>query len=106
MNVSTFYQAKDGSLVNLEDALENQNTSGRPVKTFVAINTGNRTFCVVLSLFELQEYTEVANEQSNSPFVSQRRLNLEHATEIAKYILKGLLTSVERKYVKQGRETK
>lgn len=104
MNANTFYQAKDGSLVNLDDALRNQNSSGRPIKTFVGLNTGNRTFSVLLTLFELQEFTEVANDQSNSPFIAQRKLDLVHAGGIAKYILKGLLSTVERKYQKQGKE--
>lgn len=104
MNTSTFYQAKDGALVSLEDALKNQNSTGRPVKTFVGFNTGNRTFQVLLTLFELQEFTEVANEQSNSPFIAQRKLDMTHAAGIAKYILKGLLSTVERKYRMQGKE--
>jgi hypothetical protein len=104
MNTSTFYQAKDGALVSLEDALKNQNSTGRAVKTFVGFNTGNRTFQVLLTLFELQEFTEVANEQSNSPFIAQRKLDMNHATGIAKYVLKGLLSTVERKYRMQGKE--
>lgn len=104
MNSSTFYQSKDGALINLEDALKNQNSTGRPVKTFVGFNTGNRTFQVLLSLFELQEFTEVANEQSNSPFVAQRKLDMTHAAGIAKYVLKGLLSTVERRLRMHGKE--
>ncbi len=104
MQTSTIHQAQDNTLIRLDDALENQNTSGRPVKTFVGFNTGNRTFSILLTLFELQEFTEVANDQSNSPFIAQRKLDMDHATQIAKYILKGLLSSVERRHVKQGRE--
>jgi hypothetical protein len=104
MNSTTYYQGKDGSLVSLDDALRNQNTSGRPLKTFVGFNTGNRTFSILLTLFELQEFTEVANDQSNSPFIAQRKLDMDHATAIGKYILKGLLSTVYRKYINQGKE--
>ncbi len=90
---------KDGVLVSLEDALNNQNATGRPFKTFIGVNTGSKTFSLILSLFEVQEFTQVANEQSSSPFIAQRKLDMGHAKEIAKYILKGLLFATERKYV-------
>ncbi|MCD6013431.1 MAG: hypothetical protein K0Q79_3293 [Flavipsychrobacter sp.] len=94
---------KDGVLTTLEDALQNQNTNGRPIKTFVGFNSGNRTFTVLMSLFELHEFTAVANDPGGD-FVAQRKLDMVHATEIAKYILKALLSSVERKYQKHGKE--
>jgi hypothetical protein len=90
-------------VVSLEDALTNQNSYGRPVKTFIGFNIGYRTFTLSLSLFELQEMTEVANEQSKtSTEIAQRKLDLTHATEIANYIIKGLLTAAKRKKQKQG----
>ena len=94
---------KDGVLVTLDDALNNQSSIGRPIKTFVGVNTGSRTFTVVLSLFELQEFTQVANDQSSSPFIAQRKLDMAHSKEIAKYIIKGLLFALERKYKAQGK---
>jgi hypothetical protein len=90
-------------LVNLDEALFNQNSSGKPIKTFVGYNTGNRTFTLFLNLFEIQEMTEVANEQSKtSLFVSQRKLDIEHAQKIAIYVLKGLLWAAERKKANQN----
>lgn len=100
--MQTFQQSKSGHLVNLDDVMENQNSFGRPMKTFVGYNLGNRTFTLQLSLFELKEFTEVANERSNSDFIAQRKLDIMHATQIAKYALKGLLSSVERMYKKQN----
>jgi hypothetical protein len=99
--MNTFVE-KEGALISLEDALTNQNTSGRPLKTFVGFNSGNRTFTLLLSLFELHEFTAVANDPSGE-FVAQRKLDVGHATEIGKYILKALLTSVEHKYKKHGK---
>lgn len=88
---------------SLEDALSVQPTYGRPVKTFIGNNIGFRTFAVSLSLFELQELTEVANEQSKiSTGVAQRKLDPIHASSIAKYILKGLLAAARRKKGKNG----
>ncbi len=91
---------KDGTteVVNLNDALSVQSSTGRPVRTFVGTNTGNLTFTLLLTLFEVQEMTEVANEQSKSSlFVAQRKLDVEHAQKIAKYILKGLMWAAEKK---------
>ena len=90
-------EAEETELVSLKDALRNQNSTGRPFKTFIGYNTGNQTFTLIMTLFEVQEFTEVANEQSkNTLFVAQRKLDIEHAQRIGKYILKGLLWTVER----------
>ncbi len=91
-------------LVSLGDALVNQSTQGKPVNTFVGFNSGNQTFTVLFSVFDLLQYTEVANEQSvnSTEGVSQRPLNLEHASKLGKYILKGLLYSVLNKRIKHG----
>ncbi|MDR6942168.1 DNA sulfur modification protein DndB [Mucilaginibacter pocheonensis] len=88
---------------SLEEALSTQNSYGRPVKTFIGFNIGYRTFTVSLSLFEIQEMTEVANEQSKSSTeIAQRKLDINHASNIATYILKGLLTAARRKKQKHG----
>lgn len=100
--MNTFIQ-KDGALTTLEDAMQNQSTLGRPIKTFVGFNAGNRTFTLLMSLFELHEFTAVANDPSSGA-VAQRKLDISHATEIGKYVLKALLTSVERKILKAGNE--
>ena len=98
--MDTFAQ-KDGVLVSLEDALSNQSSLGRPIKTFVGFNAGNRTFTLLMSLFELHEFTAVANDPGG--IVAQRKLDMPHATEIARYVLKSLLSSVERKLTMHGK---
>jgi hypothetical protein len=72
------------------------------MKTFVGFNSGNRTFTLLMSLFEVHEFTAVANDPKEG-IVAQRKLDLAHASEIAKYVLKALLSSVERKMLKHGR---
>ena len=90
-------------LTSLDDALTNQNSTGKPVKTFVGYNSGSRTFTLIMSLFEIQEYTEVANERSGANEVAQRKLDMAHAVGIGRYILKGLLHAAKRTREKQGR---
>ena len=88
--------------VSLNDALSNQNTSGRPVKIFVGYNIGYRTFTINLSLFELQELTEVANDQTKGA-VTQRKLDSNHAMGIGRYILKGLVNAAKKTRQNQGK---
>ena len=64
--------------------------------------SGSRTFTLLLSLFEVHEFTAVANDPGAE--VAQRRLDIPHATEIAKYILKALLTAVERRIAKHCKD--
>lgn len=89
-------------LTSLDDALTNQNSSGKPIKTFVGYNSGSRTFSLIMSLFEVQEYTEVANDRSSGE-VAQRKLDMPHAIGIGRYILKGLLHAAQRTREKQGK---
>ena len=91
-------------LTSLDEALSTHNTSGKPVKTFVGHNSGNRTFSLIMSLFEIQEYTEVANDRSDENGVAQRKLDIVHAAGIGRYILKGLLFAARRTRQNQGKE--
>lgn len=93
--MNTYVQQRDGT-VSLDEALNNQSSLGRPLKTFVGYNSGNRTFTLLMSLFELHEFTAVANDPGG--IIAQRKLDLPHATEIARYALKAILSSVERKF--------
>jgi hypothetical protein len=64
-------------------------TGLRSVKTFTGFNCGSKTFSLVMSLFDLQHYTQVDRE-------AQRPLDPKHAQSIAQYILKGLLHGASR----------
>lgn len=89
-------------MVLLDDALTNHSTVGRPINVFVCNNTGNRTFSTVLSLFEIQEFTQVANDADRMGPIAQRKLDPVHATKLAKYFLKGLIYAAERKKIKHS----
>jgi len=92
------------TIKNLEDVLQEQSTAGRPVKAFVGVNTGRKTLTALLSLFELKEFTDVANNTSKSSLQAQRPLDMKHASSIAKYILKGLISAVKMKMLKHGEQ--
>ncbi|ACT92222.1 DNA sulfur modification protein DndB [Dyadobacter fermentans] len=82
-------------ITTLDSALDSSGNVGKPIKTFVGYNTGFRTLTLNMSLYEVNEMTEVANEQSlNTIEVAQRKLDISHASSIAKYILKGLLAAI------------
>jgi len=89
---------KPAPVQSLGDALSNQSSYGRPQNTFVGVNTGTQTLTFNLTLSEVVELTEIANEQSkNTAFISQRRLDVDHAKDIAVYMIKGLLSASLRK---------
>jgi hypothetical protein len=90
--------------ISLDEALSFESSTARPVKTFIGQNTGNRTLTLLLSLWDLQEITEVANDPvKHGEQIAQRKLDINHATSIAKYLLKGLLFAAERKNRMQGK---
>lgn len=70
-------------------------TTETAYKGFVSSNLGNRTFRILLTLFELFGRTQVANDRTSED-VAQRRLDPAHARKLAVYILKGLVSAAIR----------
>lgn len=79
-------------------------TTSRSVKTFTSFNAGNRTLSLVMSLYDLQRYTAIANDRSKPEERAQRPLDVNHARKIGKYILKGLLIAAKRKRLNHHKE--
>jgi hypothetical protein len=81
-------------LSTLEDLLEDTDTSVRPEKVFVGHNLGGRTFLAFIPMKDFYSMSKVANErQADGTPATQRPLNELHATNLAKYILKGLVSA-------------
>lgn len=89
------YPAKEGaptplSLDELVD--EGTSTTERPANVFMGHNLGFRTFQMIVPMHEFFEMSDVANDLGSDPtLVSQRKLDVAHATKLAAYILKGLV---------------
>jgi hypothetical protein len=78
----------------IDELLEDGDTSARPFKVFIGHNLGNRSFLMSIPLRDFFSISQVANERStNGAPLAQRPLNEEHASKLAVYILKGLVSS-------------
>ncbi|MFI8712159.1 DNA sulfur modification protein DndB [Brevibacillus brevis] len=69
-------------------------TSDVQLKAFLCNNLGNRTLLVKTPMYEFYRISEVANERGeHGELVSQRKLEMPHAVALARYILKGLIST-------------
>lgn len=86
---------QDQTLIStLDELIQESDNSERPEKVFVAHNLGYRTFLALIPMKDFFSISKVANDrQTDGTPATQRPLDEKHATELAKYILKGLLTS-------------
>lgn len=79
-------------------------SSARPEKVFVGHNLGHRTFLAFIPMKDFYSMSKVANErQEDGTPASQRTLNEAHATSLAKYILKGLVSAAIEHRVNFGK---
>jgi hypothetical protein len=86
------------------------NTRGDPLPVLIGHNLGYRTLNVTLPIHKFWEISEVANELRttelglDSETVAQRPLSKEHATGIARYLLKGLVSWAAKQFEVNGEE--
>lgn len=80
-------------LGTLDELLDEGDTSARPYKVFIGHNLGNRTFLVTIPMHEFYRMSDVANDRTKHGEVTQRKLDLKHATNLALYMLKGLVNA-------------
>jgi hypothetical protein len=78
-------------LGTLDELLDEGDTSARPYKVFIGHNLGSRTFLVTIPMHEFFRMSDVANDRDKHGEVTQRKLDLKHATNLALYMLKGLV---------------
>jgi hypothetical protein len=81
-------------ITTMENLFGSGDNTAKPEKVFVGHNLGNRTFLALIAMKDFYSMSKVANErQEDGSPASQRPLDEVHATKLAKYILKGLITS-------------
>lgn len=85
----------------LDSLLEDGDTSAKPHKVFIAHNLGNRAFLLSIPMHDFHSMSAVANERGvNGEPVAQRKLDDGHATKLAQFILKGLVSAaIERRII-------
>lgn len=88
-------------LATLDDMLDGGDTSEKPMKVFIGHNLGNRTFLMQMPMHEFFGMSEVANDPGrDGDAIAQRKLDPAHATKLAHYILKGLVSAaIERREI-------
>lgn len=86
-------------LGTLDDLLDEGDTSAVPYKVFIGHNLGNRTFLVTIPMHEFYKMSDVANDREKHGEVTQRRLDPKHATNLAIYMLKGLVDTAIQKRI-------
>lgn len=86
---------------SIDDLIDTGDTSEKPYKTFIGHNLGSRTFLMIVPMRELFEISEVANDRGrDGESIAQRKLDIKHAEGLAKYLLKGLVSSaIKRKEI-------
>lgn len=87
------HQGMPTPLSSLDDLVES-GTSDKPIKVFIGHNLGFRCFTTYIPMHEFFEMSEVANDPArDGDGISQRKLDIAHASKLATYILKGLVTA-------------
>ncbi|NEW07368.1 hypothetical protein GK047_15295 [Paenibacillus sp. SYP-B3998] len=88
---------------SLDQLIQRGDTSETQIKAFLCNNMGNSTLLAKLPMYEFYRMSDVANERSeNGRPVSQRKLDIKHANDLARYILKGLLSTTILLHKEEG----
>lgn len=95
---------------NLRDLLVSGDTSAKDYAVLINYNLGNQTLILTMSLQTFVDHSEVANERTleeNKNYegyeVAQRKLDIQHATKLAAYMLKGFISATIRERELKGR---
>jgi len=74
-----------------------------PFNVFIGHNLGHRVFTMSVPFRQFHEISDVANDRDSGP-VAQRPLDLDHARNLAKYMLRGLVSAARIRRGIQGKE--
>ncbi|WP_218007702.1 DNA sulfur modification protein DndB [Priestia aryabhattai] len=89
----------------LNQLIQRGDTSDMQLKAFICNNLGYSTLLAKMPMYDFYRMSDVANERSeNGEPVTQRKLDLKHATELARYILKGLISTAIYEYTIKGKD--
>lgn len=99
------YPAQDGMPAPLTlDSLDALSADGdvneTPFNVFIGHNLGHRVFTMSVPFRQFYDISDVANDRDAGP-VAQRPLDMEHARNLAKYMLRGLVSAARMRRVIQ-----
>jgi hypothetical protein len=94
MNFTMLNTTEQNSTRPLSELISRGDVSEYQLKAFLGNNLGHTTLLAKIPMYEFFRMSDVANERSeNGEAVAQRKLDMKHATELARYILKGLIAT-------------
>lgn len=99
------YPAQDGMPAPLTlDSLDALSADGdineTPFNVFIGHNLGHRVFTMSVPFRQFYDISDVANDRDAGP-VAQRPLDMEHARNLAKYMLRGLVSAAKMRRIIQ-----
>lgn len=84
----------------LSELINRGDTANLSINAYTSNNLGNPTLIAKIPLFDFYRMSDVANERSaNGEPVAQRKLDIKHATSLARYILKAVLTAAINEHI-------
>jgi hypothetical protein len=93
----------DSEAMPLNQLIRRGDSSEIQLKAFLCNNLGRTTLLAKLPMYEFYRMSEVANERGdNGEPVAQRKLDTKHAADLARYILKGLLSTAIQMRLLEG----
>ncbi len=91
------------ALDDLDALATSGDISETPFNVFIGHNLGHRVFTMSVPFRQFHEISDVANDRETGP-VAQRPLDKNHARNLAKYMLKGLVSAALMRRHVQGKD--
>jgi len=91
------------SLDDLDGLAAEGDINETPFNVFIGHNLGHRVFTMSVPFRQFYELSDVANDRDTGP-VAQRPLDKNHARNLAKYMLRGLVSAAMMRRDIQGKE--
>lgn len=91
------------SLSDLDALSSSGDINETPFNVFIGHNLGHRVFTMSVPFRQFYEISDVANDRDAGP-VAQRPLDKNHATNLAKYMLRGLVSAAMMRRRIKGQE--
>ena len=93
------YPAQDGmpaplTLDSLDALAADGDINETPFNVFIGHNLGHRVFTMSVPFRQFYDISDVANDRDAGP-VAQRPLDMTHARNLAKYMLRGLVSAAK-----------
>lgn len=99
-----FNNQQDTTPKPLNTLISTSQSSDLQVKAQISNNLGNTTLSFVLPMYDFYRMSDVANErpEREGEPIAQRKLDITHATKLASFILKGIVSAAILEFENRG----